>query len=59
MSRTLIVLVLAGVALAGSACAVVPVAPPGPAMYAPAPMVVAAPPPVVVVRPWYRRHWHW
>lgn len=58
MSKMLVGLVLAVVAVAGSACAVVPVGYPGPAVYAPPGPVVVVPGPHAVYRP-YPRRWYW
>ncbi len=58
MSKILIGLVLAAVAVAGSACAVLPYgAYPGPAVHAPSDPVVVVPSPHVVYRP-YPRRWY-
>ena len=59
MNRLLSGLLLAVVAVAGSACAVVPVGyPGGPAVYAPGPRLVVVPGPHVVYGP-HPRRWYW
>ena len=58
MSKMLVGLLLVMVAVAGAACAVVPVGYPGPAVYAPSGPVVVVPGPNVVYRP-YPRRWYW
>ena len=61
MIKLLSGLLLASVAVAASACAIVPLGypGPGPAVYAPGPPpVVYAPGPYTVYRP-YPRRWYW